>query len=131
MLSPTMARGILRHFPHGLYPSTADQRALPPPVRFPTSLSLQAISAAGAGGQGARGGTGRHKIPRDGGGAGRGGKGGGCGTERGKYRHGRAWAGGNRGKRDDRDGDQGEKNDRVTAGEYTKQQCRGEVPCRW
>ena len=54
MPSPTTARGLLGNFLHGADPTAADQPALPPPVRFPTSLSLQATLAAGDGTGGCR-----------------------------------------------------------------------------
>ena len=62
MLSPTTARGLLGHFPHGADP--------------PASNKCCAISAARVGIGGARGGTGRFKIMRDGGGGGKGAEGG-------------------------------------------------------
>ena len=52
MLSPTTARGLLGHFLRGADPPATDQCVSPTPVRLPTSSSLQAISAAGAGGRG-------------------------------------------------------------------------------
>ena len=51
MMSRTTARGLLGHFSHGLDLPTVNQRASLPPVRSPTSLSLQEILAAGAGGE--------------------------------------------------------------------------------
>ena len=52
MLSPTTTRGLLIHIPRGADPPANDRRATtPPPVRSPKSLSLRAISAAGAGGR--------------------------------------------------------------------------------
>ena len=59
MPSLMTTRGILGHFPRGMDPPANDRRANTPPVRPPTSLSLRAISAAGARGRsgwaGARG----------------------------------------------------------------------------
>ena len=52
MPSPTTERGMLGHFPRGADPPAIDQRSSTPPVRSPTSLSLRAISSAGAGGGG-------------------------------------------------------------------------------
>ena len=54
----------------GLFPQGADlpatnQRATTPTVRSSTSLSLRAISAAGAKGRGAWGGASVHKGPRE------------------------------------------------------------------
>ena len=68
----TTARGLIGNFVRGADPPVVDQCDSPLPVQLPTSLSLRAISAARAGGEGVRGGTGRRKIPRDGRGAGRG-----------------------------------------------------------
>ena len=48
MPSLTTEGALLGHLPHGAYPPATDQRALSPPVRFPTSFSLRAISTAGA-----------------------------------------------------------------------------------
>ena len=70
MPPPTMARGLLEHFPRGADPPTTDQRASPPPIQSLTSLSLRAILAARAGGRGAQGGVSGHRIPRDGEGGG-------------------------------------------------------------
>ena len=53
MPSSTTTRGLLGHFPRGADPPATDQRAKNPPFRLPTSLSLRAISAAGARGKGA------------------------------------------------------------------------------
>ena len=53
MLSPTTTRGLLGHCPGGADLPATDRRAKTPPVRSPTSSSLRAISAAGAGGKGA------------------------------------------------------------------------------
>ena len=72
MPSPTTARGFLGHLLHGADPHSTNQHASPPPVRSPTSSSLRSISAAGAGGRGARGGASDCRSPRDGGGEGRG-----------------------------------------------------------
>ena len=72
MPPPTTAMVPLGNFPRGADPPTSNQRASLPPVRSPTSLSLQTILAAGAGGGGVRGGAGRRKIPRDSGGGGKG-----------------------------------------------------------
>ena len=76
MLSPTTAKGLLGHFPHGADPPTTYQSASPPPVQLPISFSLRAISAAGDGGKGAQGGASGSRSPRDGegGGGGSGGK---------------------------------------------------------
>ena len=65
MLSPTTERGLLRHFPRGADPPANDPRATNPPVRSPTSLSLRAISAAGAGGWRAWGGASGRRAPRE------------------------------------------------------------------
>ena len=51
--SPTTTRGLLGHFPRGADPPAIDRRAKITPFRYPTSSSLRAISAAGAGGRGA------------------------------------------------------------------------------
>ena len=51
MPSPTTARNLLGHFPHGTDPPAAGQPASPLPVQSPTSSSLQVVSAAGAGGE--------------------------------------------------------------------------------
>ena len=72
MPPPTTERGLLGHFLRGTDPPTFSQSASPPPLRSPTSLSLRDILAAGAGGGGARGGTGGRKSPRDDRGEGRG-----------------------------------------------------------
>ena len=77
MSSTTTVRGLLCHFQYGVVPPATNQRASPPPVRLPTSLSLQAISAAGAGGGGTRGEASRRRSPRNSGGGGRGAGGGG------------------------------------------------------
>ena len=50
MPSPPEARRLLGHFLRSAYPPSIDQFASPPPIQLPTSLSLWAISAAGAGG---------------------------------------------------------------------------------
>ena len=73
---PTTARGLLGHFPQDADPPAAEQRATNPPIRLPTSLSLQAISAAADGGRGAWGGASGRKGPREEGGrsAGEGGR---------------------------------------------------------
>ena len=55
MPSPTMARGLLGLFPQGVDPPATDQRKTTLPVRSPTSLSLQVILVARAGGRGVRG----------------------------------------------------------------------------
>ena len=52
MSSPTTARGLLGHFPQVADPPANDQHATTLPVQSPTSSSLRAISAAGAGGGG-------------------------------------------------------------------------------
>ena len=65
MPSPTMERGLLRIFPRGADPTTTDHRATTSLVQLPTSFSLQAISAAGAGGRGAWGGASDRKSQRD------------------------------------------------------------------
>ena len=65
MRSPTTERGLLGHFPLGIYPSTTDQRASHLPIRLPTSSSLWAILVAGTGGGGTQSGAGRRRIPRD------------------------------------------------------------------
>ena len=72
MPSPTTARVLLGHFPHGTDPPAVDQCAYPPPVRLLTSFSLQEILADGAGGGGTQGGAGGRKSPRYSGGGGRG-----------------------------------------------------------
>ena len=66
--SPTTVRGLLGHFLRGADPPTTDQRASTLPVRSPTSSSLWALLAAGAGGRGAQGGASGRRSPRDGGG---------------------------------------------------------------
>ena len=76
MPSPTMAMGLLGNFPGGADPPATDQGATTPPVRSPTSLSLQEILTAGAGGRGVQGGVSGHKVPMEEGGrtAGEGGR---------------------------------------------------------
>ena len=64
--SPTMARVLLRSSPRGADLPAADQRASPPPVQSPTSLSLREMLTSGDGGGGARGGVGICRSPRDG-----------------------------------------------------------------
>ena len=71
MPSPTTARGLLGDFPRSADPPAADQIVSLLPVQLPTSLSLQAILAAGARGGGARYGAGRRRSPRDNRGGGR------------------------------------------------------------
>ena len=65
MPSPTTARGLLGNFPRGADPPANDPRATTPPVRLLTSLFLQAISVAGAGGRSARGGASGCMGPRE------------------------------------------------------------------
>ena len=65
MLPPTTARGLLGNFPQGSDPPANDRCATTPPVQSPTSLSLRAISVAGAGGRGARGGVSGRKGTRE------------------------------------------------------------------
>ena len=48
----TTARGLLGHFTRGVDPPTFYNTISPLPVQAPTSLSLRAISVAGAGGGG-------------------------------------------------------------------------------
>ena len=77
MPSPTTARGLLGHFPCGMYPPATDQRAPTPLVQSPKSSSLQSISAARAEGRGVWVGEIGRRSPRDdrgGGGAGAGGR---------------------------------------------------------
>ena len=69
---PTTTRGLLGHFPRRADPPANDRRATNPPVRLPTSLSLRAISAAGAGGRGAWAGASVRRATRE---VGRGGAG--------------------------------------------------------
>ena len=52
MMFPTIARGLLGHFPCGADPPSVCQCILPPPVQFPVSMSLWEILAARAGGEG-------------------------------------------------------------------------------
>ena len=59
MLSPTIARVLLGNFAHGADPSVVCQTNSSLPVRELTSLSLQEILVAGAGGRVAREGAGR------------------------------------------------------------------------
>ena len=68
MPSPTTVRGLLGHSPRGADPPATDLSAPTPPVQSPTSLSLRAILAAGAGGRSARGGASGRKGPREEGG---------------------------------------------------------------
>ena len=63
MPSPTTARGLLGTFLHGIDLPAVGQRVSPPPVWSPTYSALREISAAGAGGGGARGGAGGRKSP--------------------------------------------------------------------
>ena len=72
MPPPTMYRGLLGHFLRGTDTPATNQSSAPPPVRLLTSFSLQAISAAGAGGRGVRGGASDRRSPRNG--RGRGGR---------------------------------------------------------
>ena len=55
MPSPTTTRGLLGIFPRGADPTANNPHANNQPVRSPTSSSLRAIFAAGAGGRSARG----------------------------------------------------------------------------
>ena len=127
MPSPTTARGMLGHFPRGADPPATDQHASLPPVQYPTSLSLRAISVAGAGGRGVRGGASGCRIPRDGRGGGRGAGGGGQGRRRGNERQsgGRDKDGG-----DDKDGGTGARRTgpNGTTQSGNQQQIRGGVP---
>ena len=74
MPSPTTMQGLLGLFTRGADPPANEPRATIPPVQSPTSLSLQAILAAGAGGRSARGGARGHRVPREVGRSGEGGK---------------------------------------------------------
>ena len=65
MPSPTTTRGLLRHFPRVADLPANDQHANTPPVRSPTSSSLQAILAAGAGGRSAWGGASDRMATRE------------------------------------------------------------------
>ena len=71
MPSLTTTRGLLGHFPQGADPPANDRRATTLPVRFPKSLSLRAILAAGAGDRSAWGGGERPQGPEGGGERGR------------------------------------------------------------
>ena len=57
---------LVGNFLHGADPPAVNQCASPPPVRLPTYSSLWEILAARAGKEGAMGGMGGRKIPRDG-----------------------------------------------------------------
>ena len=66
MPSSNTARGLLGLFLRGKDLPVTNLRATTLPVRLPTSSSLGAILAAGAGGRGAQGGTSGRKGPRKG-----------------------------------------------------------------
>ena len=65
MLSPTMARALLGHFPRGADLTAANHSSSPLPIQSPTSLSLREILLAGAGGGGVRVSEGGRRSPRD------------------------------------------------------------------
>ena len=65
MPSLTTARGLLGNFPWGADLPANDPCATIPPIRFLTSSSLQAISAAGARGWSAGGGASGGRGPRE------------------------------------------------------------------
>ena len=70
MPSSTTTRGLLGHLPRSMDPPANYRRATTPPVRFLTSSSLQAISAAGAGGRNAWVGASGRRATREVGGGG-------------------------------------------------------------
>ena len=74
MPSPTITRGLLGLFPQDGDPPANNPRVTTQYVRLPTSLSLRAISAAGAGGRSARGGAICRRVPREEGRSGKGGE---------------------------------------------------------
>ena len=65
MPSPTTTRGLLVHFPRGADLPANNQCATTPPVRFPKTSSLRAISAAGAGGRGTWAGASGRRATRE------------------------------------------------------------------
>ena len=65
MPSPTTMRGLLGQFPRGTDLPANDRCATTPPVRSPKSLSLRAISAAGAGGRSAWAGASGRRATRE------------------------------------------------------------------
>ena len=72
MPSPTTARGLLRHSSRGADPPTNNRCTTTPPIRLLTSLSLQAISAAGDRGRSAWGRASGRRATREVGGGGSG-----------------------------------------------------------
>ena len=69
---PITTQGLLGIFPQGADLPANDPHATTPPIRSPTSSSLQAILAAGAGDRRARGGASGRRGPQEEGRSGKG-----------------------------------------------------------